>query len=67
MVQLYLAGAVPEADVDKVSEVFLSRCVKEIASKAQEDLEDNEGEDLCNCEFSLAYGALSWPQPAVDS
>lgn len=39
-----------------VNETFLARCFKEIASKAVEELEDNEGEDLCNCEFSLAYG-----------
>jgi hypothetical protein len=56
VVKPYLAGLVPEADLDKVSEVFLQRCLKEIASKEKEDLEENEGEDLCNCEFSLAYG-----------
>jgi elongation factor 3 len=39
-----------------VNEEFLGRCVREIASKDVEELEDNEGEDLCNCEFSLAYG-----------
>lgn len=39
-----------------VNEAFLGRCVREIASKDVEELEDNEGEDLCNCEFSLAYG-----------
>lgn len=57
MVQPYLAGLIPQDDVDKVCNVFLQRCVKEIASKEVEDLEENEGEDLCNCEFSLAYGA----------
>ncbi len=58
VVKPYLAGLVADADLDKVSEVFLQRCLKEIASKEKEDLEENEGEDLCNCEFSLAYGML---------
>lgn len=58
VVDPYLAVvAVPQADTAKVAGVFLQRCVKEIASKEVEDLEENEGEDLCNCEFSLAYGA----------
>ena len=56
VVKPYFAGTIPDADLDKVSEVFLQRCLKEIASKEKEDLEENEGEDLCNCEFSLAYG-----------
>jgi elongation factor 3 len=57
VVEPYLAGVVvPQADIAKVAEVFLQRCLKEIASKEVEDLEENEGEDLCNCEFSLAYG-----------
>ena len=63
--QPYLAGLVPKADEAKVGEVFLSRCVKEIASKAVEELEDNEGEDLCNCEFSLAYGAPPFPSAVL--
>ena len=58
VVKPYLAGLVAEADLDKVSEVFLQRCLKEIAAKEKEDLEENEGEDLCNCEFSLAYGVF---------
>ncbi len=58
VVDPYLAVVVvPQADTAKVAELFLQRCVKEIASKEVEDLEENEGEDLCNCEFSLAYGA----------
>jgi hypothetical protein len=58
VVQPYLGDLIPEAELQKVNEVFLQRCLKEIASKEKEDLEENEGEDLCNCEFSLAYGML---------
>jgi elongation factor 3 len=56
VVQPYLGSIVGDKEA-KVSEVFLARCIKEIATKDVEELEDNEGEDLCNCEFSLAYGA----------
>jgi elongation factor 3 len=56
VVQPYLGELIPQAELEEVNEVFLQRCLKEIAAKEKEDLEENEGEDLCNCEFSLAYG-----------
>eukprot|EP00667_Euglena_gracilis_P001887 EG_transcript_1888 len=40
----------------KINEAFLEKCVKELAPKEEADLDDEEGEDLCDCEFSLAYG-----------
>jgi hypothetical protein len=58
VVQPYLGELIPQAELEKVNEVFLQRCLKEIAAKEKEDLEENEGEDLCNCEFSLAYGTV---------
>lgn len=38
---------------------FLAKCVEDIEAEAAKNRvdDDEEGEDLCNCEFSLAYGA----------
>ncbi len=52
----YLEQFMSDADAITICRVFLERCVEEMREKAGEELEDNEGEDLCNCEFSLAYG-----------
>ncbi len=46
-----------EAEAEAVCKTFVDRCYREIREKPKEELEDNEGEDLCNAEFSLAYGA----------
>lgn len=35
---------------------FLSKCFQQSKSKNVLTEDDDEGEDLCNCEFSLAYG-----------
>jgi elongation factor 3 len=40
----------------KINEAFLEKCIKDIAPKDEEEEDDEEGEDLCDCEFSLAYG-----------
>lgn len=54
----YLAGIVG-ADAESIGKVFMARCMEEIerVDKAQADEVHEEGEDLCDCEFSLAYGA----------
>jgi elongation factor 3 len=40
-----------------VTKAFLRAC--EVAAEERvEEADDDEGEDLCNCEFSLAYGGL---------
>ena len=38
-------------------QVFTFHFCLSFVAQDVEDLEENEGEDLCNCEFSLAYGA----------
>lgn len=52
----YLGPYITEATAGKASSAFLAVCFQE--SKAKEAVVDEEeGEDLCNCDFSLAYGA----------
>jgi elongation factor 3 len=53
----YLAPFMPEADAVSVCTALQSRCFKESMPKEAAEDEDEEGEDLCNCEFSLGYGA----------
>lgn len=54
----YLNSLMSEQDSKSVCSEFLSACKREVEKNSQspEDLE--EGEDLCNCEFSLAYGGM---------
>jgi elongation factor 3 len=53
----YLGAVIAEADAAAVCKKLLARCLKEEeASKAVPEEEEDEGEELCNCEFSLAYG-----------
>jgi len=40
----------------KIAESFLEKCVKDLVPKEEAEADDEEGEDLCDCEFSLAYG-----------
>ncbi|CAO3649229.1 unnamed protein product [Cunninghamella blakesleeana] len=47
---------VPESDAENVIFNALKKCEEAVTPKDPEE-EDDEGEDLCNCEFSLAYGA----------
>ena len=54
-----------DEEATAVSKEFTERCYQEIREKPKEELEDNEGEDLCNAEFSLAYGARRPPPPAL--
>ncbi|KAG2226959.1 hypothetical protein INT45_006366 [Circinella minor] len=44
------------ADAETVISKALDKCEEAVTPKDPEE-EDDEGEDLCNCEFSLAYGA----------
>eukprot|EP00245_Coleochaete_scutata_P011263 TRINITY_DN414_c0_g1_i3.p1 TRINITY_DN414_c0_g1~~TRINITY_DN414_c0_g1_i3.p1 ORF type:complete len:1054 (-),score=299.78 TRINITY_DN414_c0_g1_i3:701-3862(-) len=46
------------AEAKKVSKAFLNHCFEEVERKKTGGtvVEEEEGEDLCNCEFSLAYG-----------
>ena len=40
------------------SRELLSKYAKDMEIKSRDDDDDEEGEDVCNCEFKLAYGAL---------
>ena len=51
----YLGPYITEASAGKAAKAFLDVCFQEAESKIV--VEEEEGEDLCNCEFSLAYGA----------
>jgi elongation factor 3 len=47
------------ADAAALSKAFRERCYKDNKVKtADEDDCDDDGVDLCNCEFSLAYGGM---------
>ncbi|KAI9265973.1 armadillo-type protein [Sporodiniella umbellata] len=43
-------------DAEALAVAALNKCEEAVTPKDPEE-EDDEGEDLCNCEFSLAYGA----------
>jgi elongation factor 3 len=55
--QAYIAAIVGRADAKSVAETLRKRASPGAAEEAQEDADDEEGEDLCNCTFNLAYGA----------
>lgn len=46
-----------EADAKEIIEEFRKRAVDNIPAPPAFEDEEDDGEDLCNCEFSLAYGA----------
>ena len=52
----YLAPVLGEAPAKSLTKELLAKCEKAQEAKPQEE-DDEEGEDLCNCEFSLGYGA----------
>ena len=47
----------PSGDVDATVDTLRQKAVDNIPTGVEFDEEDDDGEDLCNCEFSLAYGA----------
>ncbi|EXJ94948.1 elongation factor 3 [Capronia coronata CBS 617.96] len=53
----YLKTLVGEADAQSVAEQLRKRASPGAEEEAEEDPDDEEGEDLCNCTFNLAYGA----------
>ncbi|KAF7722918.1 translational elongation factor EF-1 alpha [Apophysomyces ossiformis] len=51
-------GDEQERESEKLALAALASCEEAVATRALDaDEEDEEGEELCNCEFSLAYGA----------
>lgn len=54
----YLATFMPEAEAEAVTRAYLARAVEDAEREAAANAPElEEGEELCNCEFSLAYGA----------
>ncbi|CAA22654.1 translation elongation factor eEF3 [Schizosaccharomyces pombe] len=53
----YLTAFIDEAHIHKIVEQLRTRSIAKIPGGASHAEEEEEGEDLCNCEFSLAYGA----------
>ncbi|SPO01503.1 probable translation elongation factor eEF-3 [Cephalotrichum gorgonifer] len=53
----YLAVIVGDADAQATVETFRMAASPGAAAAAEEEEDDEVGEDLCNCTFSLAYGA----------
>ena len=54
----YLSATVAKDKAEKVALDVLSHFFKEMQEKTRVVEEEEEGEDLCDCEFSLAYGML---------
>ncbi|GAX78040.1 hypothetical protein CEUSTIGMA_g5482.t1 [Chlamydomonas eustigma] len=56
-VAAYLEPLMPPTEADKVAREFRRRCEEDSRSKDEIDnYDDGPGEELANCEFSLAYG-----------
>ena len=55
----YLSATVSKDKAELVALDVLSHFFKEMQEKTRVVEEEEEGEDLCNCEFSLAYGKSS--------
>lgn len=53
----YLLQFVPETAAQQATTDFQSRSISALGETGAKIEEEEEGEDLCNCEFSLAYGA----------
>jgi elongation factor 3 len=53
----YLAPFMSELDAVGICTALQARCYKDAMPKEEIEDEEEEGEDLCNCEFSLGYGA----------
>ena len=55
--QPYIAAIVGEADAKPIAENLRKKASPEAAEADDVPSDEEEGEDLCNCTFSLAYGA----------
>ncbi|KAM0276477.1 hypothetical protein ACHAQH_006704 [Verticillium albo-atrum] len=53
----YVAVITGDSDSETVVDTLRKRASPGAAEAAEGDADDEEGEDLCNCTFSLAYGA----------
>ncbi|KAK2756822.1 translational elongation factor EF-1 alpha [Arachnomyces sp. PD_36] len=53
----YITAIVGEADAKPIAEELRKRASPGAVDEVAEEADDEEGEDLCNCTFNLAYGA----------
>ncbi|KAI1004729.1 Elongation factor 3 [Podosphaera aphanis] len=53
----YLAAIIGDADAQVVVDALRKRASPGAEAEDAEEADDEEGEDLCNCTFNLAYGA----------
>jgi elongation factor 3 len=53
----YLSVLVGEADATNMADVIRKRASPGVAEEDEVEPDEEEGEDLCNCTFNLAYGA----------
>ena len=53
----YITAVVGEKDSKSIADALRKRASPGAVDEADDDLDDEEGEDLCNCNFNLAYGA----------
>ena len=53
----YIAAIVGETDAKNTADSLRKRASPGAADEAESEEDDEEGEDLCNCTFNLAYGA----------
>jgi len=53
----YIVAIVGDVDSRPIAEALRKRASPGAADETEEEEDDEEGEDLCNCTFNLAYGA----------
>ncbi|KAI9681602.1 MAG: translational elongation factor EF-1 alpha [Trizodia sp. TS-e1964] len=53
----YITAIVGETDAKSISDALRKRASPGAADEDDSEEDDEEGEDLCNCTFNLAYGA----------
>lgn len=53
----YITAIVGDADAKAIAEALRKRASPGAVDEVESDEDDEEGEDLCNCTFNLAYGA----------
>jgi elongation factor 3 len=53
----YLKSVVGESDAKSVAEQLRKRASPAVEEEGEDAADEEEGEDLCNCQFNLAYGA----------
>jgi elongation factor 3 len=54
----YLTHVMSEADAKAVVADVLAACKRDLEKRQHANEVEEEGEDLCNCDFSLAYGGM---------